>query len=594
MDTLSRVSSSPRLARGRRDVESAHLLGRNTQSQNSFGDSLDQTDQLDEANASAPSTGSGGLAEPDIATDDSALGEESRFRGIGALPRSDSSVAVRGGAPANAAPVARRPVLIPVVGIALIFVALAAVVLKTRPTHTASAADMLRTVYTAEDPRAAAELLLRAAGETVPPLLLSASPSPTALPSLAASRSASQAPSSTPSTAAAGNQAEDSGRLGLTCQDAGDGDACNDPPPPDDVLLPHRLPDWGTSLCRKPVYPQPFEYLGMQRVTAHPFWSCDNVWEIADHHSLDWPSWECPMDTSRFRCGDTVFFHTAPERLTQWLQNEHKQIRWPYIIMSCNFDTPPPFPDAAQVLRQQPADSPKLWAWYGQNVGVLGPIPRAHSLPAGLPSGGWRSGDRERDGKVYYRDPMQAKAALRAKLVAFLDGSWQLNHTMQDTIFASFTISNNPGERQPAADAAARLGSGDRHISEDEYSAALKRALFVLAPGGVGLDVYRVTEAVVAGALPVLREHYWPIGYYDGWPRVLVGRWDDITHDWLRTAAEASLAMLDSGQFDFRRAYGAFQLARIRREQRRAREWCAARGDSVSASLVLNASLQAP
>lgn len=397
---------------------------------------------------------------------------------------------------------------------------------------------------------------------------------PSASPSLAASRAAG------PSTAA----------LILTCYDAGDGSACNEPLPADEALQPFRLPKWGTALCRKPEYPQPFDFAGRPRVTSHPFWSCDNSWEVADHHLVSEPfsaPHECPLDPSAFRCGDTVFFESSYDRLASWLANEHRQVQWPYIVLSCGFDVPPPSREAIAELQQQPAANPKLWAWYGQNIGVLGPITRTHSVPAGLAPGGWRAGDRDRIFSTYYSDPMQARAALRANLVAYLDGSWQRNNnSMQDTVFASFTIVNNPAERQPAVDAAARLGSGHRTIPFQDYPAALKRALFVLSPGGVGLDVHRITEAVVAGALPILREHYWPVGYYDGWPRVLVGRWEDITHDWLRNAAESALAMLDAGQFDFRRAYGAFQLARIRREQRRAREWCAARGDPISAALL--------
>lgn len=438
-----------------------------------------------------------------------------------------------------------------------------------RADGSAAAINMLQDALSADRAQASLENCLRVSGNQAACVDARLSPLSTPQPSPPAFSLPTQRP-----------PAEHSAILTLTCHDAGDGGACNDPLPPDEVLKPFRQPGWGTSLCRKPVYPEPFDFIGAPRVTAHPFWSCDNAWEIADHHALDWPVFECPVDISSFRCGDTVFFHTPPERLASWLRNEHKAIRWPYIIISCNFDVPPPFADAVAEMLTQPADNPKIWAWYGQNVGVLGPIPRAHSLPAGLPSGGWRAGNRERDRHVYYVDPMQARAALRQKLVSYLDGSWFLNHTNEDTVFASFTIGFNVAERQPVADAAKRLGSGERHISEDDYPAALKRALFVLAPGGVGVDVYRVTEAVVAGSIPILREHYWPVGYYDGWPRLVVGHWEDLTHDWLRSAAEAALAMLDANQFDFRRAYGAFQIARIRREQARAREWCAAHGET--------------
>lgn len=286
-----------------------------------------------------------------------------------------------------------------------------------------------------------------------------------------------------------------------------------------------------------------------------------------------------------------MVFANSIDRFNLWMQNEHKAIRWPYILMSCAFDVPPPFPTAIAELLRQPTDNPKLWAWYGQNIGVLGHMPRAHSLPTGLPPAGWNAGDLDRAFRSYHTDPMQARAALRRKLVAFLDGNWSVNHTMEDTVFASFNIGNNVAERVPAAEAAKRLGSKERVIPQEEYAQALTRALFVLSPGGVGLDVHRVTEAVVAGAIPVVREHYWPIGYYDGWPRVVVTRWEDIDHDWLRHAAAEALAMLDANQFDFRRAYAGFHIARIRREQRRAREWCAAHGDSISVELLRNSSV---
>lgn len=124
-------------------------------------------------------------------------------------------------------------------------------------------ADLLRAVYAADDPRATAQSMLRAAGEAVPAYLRSPSASPTAQASASASLMPSQtatdlpvAPSETADRDITGGTG---GRLGLTCYDMADGSACNDALPSDDALKPLRQPGWGTSLCRSTTWPSAFE-----------------------------------------------------------------------------------------------------------------------------------------------------------------------------------------------------------------------------------------------------------------------------------------------------------------------------------------------
>jgi len=198
----------------------------------------------------------------------------------------------------------------------------------------------------------------------------------------------------------------------------------------------------------------------------------------------------------------------------------------------------------------------------------------------------------------YFSRPDDARAALRRKLQAFLNGTWEreIARAPTDTVFAAFTVALNAGERRAAADAAARVGSANRAISAADYPREMGRALFVLAPGGAGMDVHRVTEAVAAGALPILREKFWPAEYYDGWPHVVIPNWEDLTMPWLRTAAAEALQQLEANQFDFRRAYAPYQLARVRREQARARAWCAEHlgGSNATAPASAAALLRGP
>lgn len=119
--------------------------------------------------------------------------------------------------------------------------------------------------------------------------------------------------------------------------------------------------------------------------------------EIADHHSLDDDVYGCPREPEEFRCGDTVFMHRATGDFSSWLANEHQRVRFPYIVLSCSMDSPVPYASAItewqRVASAGPGAMPKLWAWFGQNVGAAsGHVPRARSVPTGFPPHGWEPG----------------------------------------------------------------------------------------------------------------------------------------------------------------------------------------------------------
>lgn len=212
----------------------------------------------------------------------------------------------------------------------------------------------------------------------------------------------------------------------------------------------------------------------------------------------------------------------------------------------------------------------------------------------------------------YHQTPAAAAAALRDKLVRFLAASraasikplraifsggggggvgggkgknessadhvnaselWQWPRDV--TVVAAWNPAYDP-ERLDAGFAAMRVGFPRRDVSLEEYPALLRRALFVFAPRGRGMDVHRITEAVVAGAIPVILEGVFPPAYYAHWPKVVTPSWATVTKEWLRGAAEEALRALDAGELDHRRAYADFQIARLRREQERARAWCRA------------------
>jgi len=370
-------------------------------------------------------------------------------------------------------------------------------------------------------------------------------------------------------------------RVPLAC-DAGDGLACNLALPPTEQLRPFRTAGCGPGRCARQSYPPPYEYQGLLRTSTYPLLSCDAIREVADHMDLEDPEYDCPVEPAAFRCGDTLFYHyQSPESLDAWFADggPHSRIASPYLILACGSDIPAPPRVATAVFDAQ--TEPKLWAWFGNSVGAAGSHPRAFSIPLGTAPAGWPHGDMDKVRASYLLDPAQVASRMHGKLASFLNGTYERTHAAHAAVFAAFSIETNPAERTRAAQAAERVSDGLKQLPWEDYIAAMRAAVFVLAPAGNGMDVHRIEEALLSGSIPVVEEHTFPDGFYEGVPLIQVPSWEQLSMGYLRLAAEGVLARLADGRYDFRRLYAPYHIARIRREQQRAWEWCRGHGHPV-------------
>ena len=98
-------------------------------------------------------------------------------------------------------------------------------------------------------------------------------------------------------------------------------------------------------------------------------------------------------------------------------------------------------------------------------------------------------------------------------------------------------------------------------IVEALADAALLHARFVAAPAGAGRDTYRMYEAIVLGAIPVMRRSVAELARdrskLEGLPVLVVSEWDEATPQRLLQAWEA---IYRNASFDARRAHLPFWL----------------------------------
>lgn len=233
----------------------------------------------------------------------------------------------------------------------------------------------------------------------------------------------------------------------------------------------------------------------------------------------------------------------------------------PFILVSCGSDLPIPHPHTGEYL----ASYPTLWAWYGVNV--VDRTPYTRFLPIGVEGQGWATGNVSRMLASWPTDSEAVREGMRSKLTRFLNGSWPADKRV---LFA-FSTHTNPGERESAERAAQALGLPRVTVAPEQWPEELTQYMFVLAPMGHGFDSHRQWEALNAMSIPIMRleQQY----HMSCLPATYVREWSDLTWAHLQLSAQELLAQLDS--FDFRRLFADYHIARLRREQARARKWCA-------------------
>ena len=207
----------------------------------------------------------------------------------------------------------------------------------------------------------------------------------------------------------------------------------------------------------------------------------------------------------RVQPGEAIF--VQPEFLGIFQRELLPAIGVPFVLVSANSDADAPGAHA-QLLEDR-----RVLAWFANNV--TSAHPKLQPVPIGLV-------DRERH-----------RAALETARAAV--------PTARDLwLLAAFATETHPERAEVRARLAGEPGvQFPSRLAPEEYFRLLTRSRFVLSPRGAGLDCHRTWEALLCGAIPVVRTS--PLdSLLEELPVLIVRDWSEVTRARL-TQAEPDL-----------------------------------------------------
>lgn len=102
--------------------------------------------------------------------------------------------------------------------------------------------------------------------------------------------------------------------------------------------------------------------------------------------------------------------------------------------------------------------------------------------------------------------------------------------------YVNFTVKDNNPDRAVALDYFSKQSFTTiitERITQETYLKNIRNSMFVISPEGNGLDCYRHWEALIAGAIPVIKHS--PLDpLFEDLPVLLIDEWDQITEEFLR------------------------------------------------------------
>lgn len=241
-----------------------------------------------------------------------------------------------------------------------------------------------------------------------------------------------------------------------------------------------------------------------ERGSSEPLISGDTFRHHADHIFDETTT---GFDPAKVKTGDLIFVKTDWEYLEAFFTEYHPHIAHPYILLTHNSDHSAPGPFSRYL------DDPKILAWFAQNKGEEA-HPKLHPVPIGVANRHWGHGSPE----VFSSLLSLAKNQNRPYLC-----------------YMNFAPSTYPKERPYVWDLFASKPwcavSDVKSISS--YLKDLSRSKFVLSPRGNGLDCHRTWEALLMGAIPIVRSSSLDSLFAD-LPVLIVENWEVITESYLK------------------------------------------------------------
>lgn len=214
-----------------------------------------------------------------------------------------------------------------------------------------------------------------------------------------------------------------------------------------------------------------------ERPTSAPFISGDGFRSIADH-IFDETNEVIPIDAIKF--ADTIFVKT--DKLHDFFRNVHKHITTPYILITHNSDADAPG-QYTHMLRDA-----NILRWYGQNSTLMN-HPKFIPIPIGFENVHFnKNGNVQNFLNINERrctDPFEKKYLLGRNFRSHtnIPVREKIAHMFVDKPYCHTVL---------------------MPIHWD-YLEQMAQAKFILSPRGSGLDCHRHWEALLAGAIPIIK-----------------------------------------------------------------------------------------
>lgn len=242
------------------------------------------------------------------------------------------------------------------------------------------------------------------------------------------------------------------------------------------------------------------------RMSSAPYISGDSFRAIANH-VLD--ETDESLRPEEIQDKDIVFVKT--DYVGKFFTQIHPHIQHKYILITHNSDC------AAPGSFEHYLDDEKLIAWFGQNP-TLQNHKKFVPIPIGIANRVWSHGN-----------------------VANFNKATELARSMSRHVLLgiNFVVGSNRDLRQPVYDyfITKHFCTNLYHREHFDYLKNMAKANFILSPAGNGLDCHRTWEALLLGAIPILKTS--PLDeLLQDLPVLIINDWSEITEGFLRNKLE--------------------------------------------------------
>ncbi len=269
------------------------------------------------------------------------------------------------------------------------------------------------------------------------------------------------------------------------------------------------------------------------RGPSEPFISGDTFRHYSD---FTYDELNRSLDPSLVSTGDIVFVKT--DYLEDFFTQIHPQITNRYVLLTHNSDYHVPRKFASYL------DDDKILAWFGQNVDNCD-HPKMKRIPIGIANKMWSHGNVET-----FADMRQKSFPQRRPILLYMNFSKETFLVERADVVNLFQ------------DKAYCVASAPKALPD--YLEDLTHTKFVLSPRGNGLDCHRTWEALLMGAVPIVKSSSLD-SMYDGLPVLIVKDWTEINEAFLNQKYEE----MKSQTFHLKRAEFAYWLSVIRSFQQK-------------------------